>query len=79
MTIKKQAVQEHLTQGFTYRQLAEKYGLFRSTVNTWVRVHQVIHNLPRSNTDDRHKGDRFPAYFVSYSVKWLIRLVCFCG
>ena len=48
MDIKKQAVSEYLTQGFTYRQLADKYGVSRSTINTWVLVHQSIHELPRS-------------------------------
>ncbi len=48
MDIKKQAVNEYLTKGFTYRQLSEKYGVSRSTINTWVLVHQGIHNLPRS-------------------------------
>lgn len=48
MDIKKQAVQEYLTQGFTYRQLTNKYGVSRSTINTWVLVHQGINDLPRS-------------------------------
>ena len=48
MDIKKQAVSEYLTQGFTYRQLADKYGVSRSTINTWVLVHQGINDLPRS-------------------------------
>ena len=48
MDIKKQAVNEYLTQGFTYRQLAAKYDVSRSTINTWVLVHQGIHDLPRS-------------------------------
>ena len=48
MDIKKQAVSEYLTQGFTYRQLADKYGVSRSTINTWVLVHQGIHDMPRS-------------------------------
>ena len=48
MDIKKQAVNEYLTQGFTYRQLAAKYEVSRSTINTWVLVHQGIHDLPRS-------------------------------
>ena len=43
MDIKKQAVKEYLTQGFTYRQLAAKYEVSRSTINTWVLVHQGIH------------------------------------
>jgi hypothetical protein len=33
MDIKRQAVHEYLTQGFTYRQLAIKYGVSRSTIN----------------------------------------------
>lgn len=48
MNIEKQAVQEYLTKGFTYRQLAEKYGVSRCTINRWVLVHQGIHGLPRS-------------------------------
>lgn len=48
MNIQKQAVQEYLTKGFTYRQLAEKYGVSRCTINRWVLVHQGIHGLPRS-------------------------------
>ncbi len=48
MDIQRQAVNEYLTQGFTYRQLADKYGVSRSTINTWVLVHQGIHGLPRS-------------------------------
>jgi len=40
MDIQKQAVNEYLTKGFTYRQLAEKYGVSRSTINRWVLVHQ---------------------------------------
>jgi len=48
MNIQTQAVQEYLSKGFTYRQLAEKYGVSRSTINRWVLVHQGIHGLPRS-------------------------------
>ncbi len=48
MNIQKQAVEEYLNKGFTYRQLADKYGVSRSTINTWVLVHQGIHGLPRS-------------------------------
>ena len=48
MDIKKQAVFEYLNQGFTYRQLAAKYGVSRSTINTWILVHQGIHDLPRN-------------------------------
>lgn len=45
--VKKQAVSEYLTQEFTYHQLADKYGVSQSTINTWVLVHQVINDLPR--------------------------------
>ena len=54
MDIRKQAVLEYLTQGFTYRQLAEKYGVSRSTINTWVLVHQGIHDLPRSKRQNSY-------------------------
>jgi transposase-like protein len=49
MNIQKQAVNEYLTKGYTYRQLSEKYGVSRCTINRWVLVHQAIHGLPRSN------------------------------
>ena len=49
MDIQKQAVQQYLLQGYSYRSLAEKYGVSRSTVNKWVLVYQGIHNLPRSH------------------------------
>lgn len=48
MDIQKQAVQEYLLQGYSYRALAEKYGVSRSTINKWVLVYQGIHNIPRS-------------------------------
>ena len=47
MDIQKQAVQEYLLQGYSYRALAEKYGVSRSTINKWVLVYQGIHNIPR--------------------------------
>ena len=54
MNIEKQAVKEYLTNGFTYRQLAEKYGISRSTINRWVLVHQGIHDLPRSKRQNSY-------------------------
>jgi len=54
MDIKRQAVHEYLTQGFTYRQLAIKYGVSRSTINTWVLIHQGIHDLPRSKRQNSY-------------------------
>ena len=54
MNIEKQAVKEYLTQGFTYRQLAEKYGISRSTINRWVLVYQGMHDLPRSKRQNSY-------------------------
>ena len=49
MDIEKQAVREYLLEGYSYRALAEKYGVSRSTINKWVLVYQGIHNIPRSH------------------------------
>lgn len=49
MDIQKKAVQEYLLQGYSYRALAEKYGISRSTINKWVLVYQGIHGIPRSH------------------------------
>ncbi len=35
--------------GIPYRALAKKYGVSRSTINTWVLDHQGIHNIARSH------------------------------
>ncbi len=45
MNIKQQAITEYLTQGTSYRKLAAKYGVSRTTINKWVMIHQGIHNL----------------------------------
>ena len=49
MDIQKQAVKEYLLEGYSYRALAEKYNVSRSTINKWVLVYQGIHNIPRSH------------------------------
>jgi transposase-like protein len=49
MDIQKQAVREYLMEGYSYRALAEKYGVSRSTINKWVLVYQGIHNIARSH------------------------------
>lgn len=49
MGIQQQAVQEYLRRGYSYRVLAEKYKVSRSTVNKWVLVYQGIHNISRSH------------------------------
>ena len=48
MDIREQAIHEYLVEGKTYRQLAKKYNVSRSTINNWILVHQGIHDLPRS-------------------------------
>ena len=49
MDIKKQVVTEYLVNGCSYRELAKKYGVSRSTINKWVLVHQGIHDLARTS------------------------------
>ena len=49
MDIKKEAVTEYLVNGCSYRELAKKYGVSRSTINKWVLVHQGIHDLARTS------------------------------
>jgi len=48
MDIREQAIHEYLVEGKTYRQLAKKYNISRSTINKWILIHQGIHDLPRS-------------------------------
>ena len=45
MDIKQQAITEYLTKGTTFRDLAAKYGVSRTTINKWVQIHQGIHNI----------------------------------
>ena len=40
---------DYLEEGISYRTLAKKYNLSRSTINKWVLVHQGIHDIPRSH------------------------------
>ena len=53
MDLKNQIIQEYLTQGCGFRQLAAKYGISRTTICKWVAIHQGIHNLPA--TEKQHK------------------------
>ena len=48
MDIQKEVVREYLTDGVSYRALAKKYGVSRSTINKWVLVYQGIYGLSRS-------------------------------
>jgi len=45
MDIRQQAITEYLTEGTTFRDLAAKYGISRTTINKWVQIHQGIHNI----------------------------------
>jgi transposase-like protein len=53
MDIKQQAITEYLTQGIGYRQLAQKYGVSRTTICKWVQIHQGIHNLPPTSKQEK--------------------------
>jgi transposase-like protein len=46
MDIKNQIIQEYLSKGRGFRELAAKYGISRTTICKWVAIHQGIHNLP---------------------------------
>lgn len=46
MDLKEQIIQEYLTRGCGFRELATKYGISRTTICKWVLIHQGIHNLP---------------------------------
>ena len=48
MDIQKEAVREYLADGSSYRALAQKYGVSRSTINKWVLVYQGIYGLSQS-------------------------------
>jgi transposase-like protein len=54
MDLKTQIVTEYLTQGSGFRQLAEKYGISRTTICKWVAIHQGIHNLPLTEKQKRY-------------------------
>jgi transposase-like protein len=54
MDIKQQVIQEYLTQGIVYRQLAKKYGVSRTTINKWVMIHQGIHNIPPTTLQQKY-------------------------
>jgi transposase-like protein len=45
MDTRQQAITEYLNKGTTFRDLAAKYGVSRTTINKWVQIHQGIHNI----------------------------------
>ncbi len=54
MHSKEEIIQEYLTTGAGFRQLAEKYGISRTTICKWVAIHQGIHNLPPTENQNRY-------------------------
>lgn len=54
MDLKNQIIQEYLTQGCGFRQLAAKYGISRTTICKWVAIHQGIHNMPPTQKQQKY-------------------------
>ncbi len=54
MISKDQIIQEYLTTGTGFRDLASKYGISRTTICKWVAIHQGIHNLPPTENQNRY-------------------------
>jgi transposase-like protein len=54
MDLKTQIITEYLTQGVGFRQLAQKYGISRTTICKWVAIHQGIHNLPLTEKQKKY-------------------------
>ena len=54
MDIRQKAITEYLTKGTTFRDLAAKYGVSRTTINKWVMIHQGIHNMPPTEKQQKY-------------------------
>lgn len=54
MISKDQIIQEYLTTGTGFRELATKHGISRTTICKWVAIHQGIHNLPPTENQNRY-------------------------
>jgi transposase-like protein len=54
MDLKNQIIQEYLTQGCGFRQLAARYGISRTTICKWVAIHQGIHNMPPTQKQQKY-------------------------
>ena len=54
MDIRQQAITEYLTKGTTFRDLAAKYGVSRTTINKWVQIHQGIHNIAATANQQKY-------------------------
>ena len=54
MELKDQIIHEYLNTRCGYRKLQEKYGVSRTTICNWVQVYQGVHNLPKTNLQQKH-------------------------
>ncbi|HEU4495948.1 MAG TPA: hypothetical protein VFR70_02745 [Flavobacterium sp.] len=54
MDLKEQIILEYLERGCGYRTLQAKYGISRTTICKWVQIYQGIHELPRSDKQQKH-------------------------
>ena len=54
MELKDQIIQEYLSTRCGYRKLQKKYGISRTTICNWVQVYQGVHNLPKTNLQQKH-------------------------
>jgi transposase-like protein len=54
MELKDQIIQEYLNTRCGYRKLQKKYGVSRTTICNWVQVYQGVHNLPKTNLQQKH-------------------------
>jgi transposase-like protein len=69
MDIRQQAIKEYLVEGMTYRQLSEKYGVSRSTINKWILVYQETHNLPRTAKQKTHDLQQMAIQGIPNTIK----------
>ena len=56
MDLKNQIIQEYLSKGCGFRELAVKYGISRTTICKWVAIHQGIHNLPPTENQVKYSA-----------------------
>jgi transposase len=68
--IKKQVIDEYLTQEIGYRQLRKKYGVSRTTIKKWVMTHQGIHNLPPTTLKQKYYHSSMNSDPKNLHLKW---------
>lgn len=54
MELKDQIIQEYLSSRCSYRKMQKKYGVSRTTICNWMQVYQGVHNLPKTNLQQKH-------------------------